>query len=213
MNFLKLLRTNWPFVLPYAVLLFGLGVYQILYRQGIILLEINRYYSFQADVFFKYFTHLGDGVFCISVGILMLFWSRAKGLLILLSYAVSGILAQLIKNFGFPKEPRPAEYFARMMNSLHTVSGVELSHWNSFPSGHTTSAFAFFALIAVWVKHPMLKFLCLSVAVTVAFSRMYLLQHFLVDVYVGSLLGTITAWTLLIKWMRSIEKIKMPLRK
>lgn len=213
MNFLKLLRTNWPFVLPYGVLLFGLGVYQILYRQGIILLEINRYYSFQADVFFKYFTHLGDGVFCISVGILMLFWSRAKGLLILLSYAVSGILAQLIKNFGFPKEPRPAEYFARMMNSLHTVSGVELSHWNSFPSGHTTSAFAFFALIAVWVKHPMLKFLCLSVAVTVAFSRMYLLQHFLVDVYVGSLLGTITAWTLLIKWMPSIEKIKMPLRK
>ena len=213
MNFLKLLRTNWPFVLPYAVLLFGLGVYQILYRQGIILLEINRYYSFQADVFFKYFTHLGDGVFCISGGILMLFWSRTKGILILLSYAVSGILAQLIKNFGFPKEPRPAEYFAKMMNSLHTVSGVELSHWNSFPSGHTTSAFAFFALIAVWVKHPMLKFLCLSVAVTVAFSRMYLLQHFLVDVYVGSLLGTLTAWTLLIKWMRSIEKIKMPLRK
>ena len=213
MNFLKLLRTNWPFVLPYGALLFWLGVYQILYRQGIILLEINRYYSFQADVFFKYFTHLGDGAFCISVGILLMFWSRAKGILILISYAVSGILAQLIKNFGFPREPRPAEYFSRMMNLLHTVSGVELSHWNSFPSGHTTSAFAFFALIAVWVKHPMLKFLCLLCAVTVAFSRMYLLQHFLVDVYVGSLLGTITAWVLLINYMPAIEKIKMPLLK
>lgn len=213
MNFLKLLRTNWPFVLPFGVLLFGLGVYQILYRQGIILLEINRYYSFQADVFFKYFTHLGDGAFCISIGILLLFWSRAKGILILLSYAVSGILAQLIKNFGFPKEPRPAEYFSKMMNSLHTVSGVELSHWNSFPSGHTTSAFAFFALIAVWVKHPVLKFLCLLCAVTVAFSRMYLLQHFLVDVYVGSLLGTLTAWILLIKYMPAIEKLKMSVRK
>jgi membrane-associated phospholipid phosphatase len=213
MNFLKLLRTNWPFVLPYGALLFWLGVYQILYRQGIILLEINRYYSFQTDVFFKYFTHLGDGAFCISVGILLMFWSRAKGILILISYAVSGILAQLIKNFGFPREPRPAEYFSRMMNSLHTVSGVELSHWNSFPSGHTTSAFAFFALIAVWVKHPMLKFLCLLCAVTVAFSRMYLLQHFLVDVYVGSLLGTLTAWVLLINYMPAIEKIKMPLRK
>jgi membrane-associated phospholipid phosphatase len=122
-------------------------------------------------------------------------------------------LAQLIKNFGFPREPRPAEYFSRMMNLLHTVSGVELSHWNSFPSGHTTSAFAFFALIAVWVKHPMLKFLCLLCAVTVAFSRMYLLQHFLVDVYVGSLLGTITAWVLLINYMPAIEKIKMPLLK
>jgi membrane-associated phospholipid phosphatase len=213
MNFLKLLRTNWPFVLPYGLLLFGLGVSQILYRQGLILLEINRYYSPQADVFFKYFTHLGDGIFCISAGVLLLFRSRVKGILILISYAVSGILAQLIKNFGFPQEPRPAEYFAKMMNSLHTVSGVELSHWNSFPSGHTTSAFAFFALIAVWVKHPMLKFLCLLVAATVAFSRMYLLQHFLVDVYAGSILGTLTAWGLLIKWMPVIEKIKMPLRK
>lgn len=206
MNFLKLLRTNWPFALPYGVLLFGLGTYQILYRQGIILLEINRYYSSQADVFFKYVTHLGDGAFCISVGILLMFRSRAKGLLILISYAVSGILAQLIKNFGFPKEPRPAEYFAKTMNSLHTVSGVELSHWNSFPSGHTTSAFAFFALIAVWVKHPVLKFICLLCAVTVAFSRMYLLQHFLVDVYAGSILGTLTACVLILKLLPILEK-------
>lgn len=213
MNFPKLLCTNWPFVLPYGLLLFGLGVSQILYRQGLILLEINRYYSPQADVFFKYFTYLGDGMFCVAVGVLFLFWSRAKGILILISYAISGILAQLIKNFGFPEEPRPVEYFAKMLDSLHTVSGVELSHWNSFPSGHTTSAFALFALVAIWVKPPILKFLCLLIAAMVAFSRMYLLQHFLVDVYVGSILGTTTAWGLLIKFMPAIEKIKMPLGK
>lgn len=210
MNFRKLLRTNWPFMLPYGLLLFGLGVSQILYRQGLILLEINRYYSPQADVFFKYFTYLGDGIFCVAVGVLFLFWSRAKGILILISYVISGILAQLIKNFGFPEEPRPVEYFAKMLNSLHTVAGVELSHWNSFPSGHTTSAFALFALVAIWVKPPILKFLCLLIAAMVAFSRMYLLQHFLVDVYVGSILGTATAWVLFIKFMPSIEKIKMP---
>lgn len=210
MNFRKLLRTNWPFMLPYGLLLFGLGVSQILYRQGLILLEINRYYSPQADVFFKYFTYLGDGIFCVAVGVLFLFWSRAKGILILISYVISGILAQLIKNFGFPEEPRPIEYFAKMLNSLHTVAGVELSHWNSFPSGHTTSAFALFALVAIWVKPPILKFLCLLIAAMVAFSRMYLLQHFLVDVYVGSILGTATAWVLFIKFMPSIEKIKMP---
>lgn len=197
-------------MLPYGLLLFGLGVSQILYRQGLILLEINRYYSPQADVFFKYFTYLGDGIFCVTVGVLFLFWSRAKGILILISYVISGILAQLIKNFGFPEEPRPVEYFAKMLNSLHTVAGVELSHWNSFPSGHTTSAFALFALVAIWVKPPILKFLCLLIAAMVAFSRMYLLQHFLVDVYVGSILGTATAWVLFIKFMPSIEKIKMP---
>ncbi len=196
MNFLKLLRTNRAFIIPYSILLIGLGICQILYRQGIISLEVNRYYGSLTDLFFKYFTHLGDGSFCIGTGLIVLFWSRPKGFLILLSYAVSGIFAQLIKHLGFPKEPRPAEYFSGMMHHLHTVEGVELSHWNSFPSGHTTSAFALFALAALWAKHPLLKFLCLAVGVTVAFSRMYLLQHFLIDVYIGSLLGTLTAYLL-----------------
>lgn len=194
MNLIKLFRANWPFILPYLGLLVGLGVYQILYRQGIIALEVNRHFSLVADIFFKYVTYLGDGAFCVMLGFLFLFWSRAKGIAILVSYAISGILAQLIKNFGFPKEPRPAAYFDGMMNTLHTVSGIELSHWNSFPSGHTTSAFAVFALLAVWIKSPMLKFLCLIVAVLIGFSRMYLLQHFLIDVYVGSILGTLTAF-------------------
>jgi len=200
MNFIRLLRTNWPFTLTYGALLVGFGVCQILYRQGIISLEINRHYSTWADTFFKYITHLGDGVFCVGVGVGLWFRARKKGYLVLGAYAASGILAQLIKNVGFPKEPRPAEYFARMMSSLHTVPGVELSHWNSFPSGHTTSAFALFALLALWTPNPWLKWACLMVACIVGFSRMYLLQHFMVDVYVGSLLGTLTAWLLALKF-------------
>ncbi len=198
MNLLRLLRINWAFMLPYAVFLLGCGSYQLLYRQGIISLEVNHFYHPWADVFFKYATHLGDGAFVIGVGLIMLYKSRPKGILVLASYAISGIIAQLIKNFGFPKEPRPAEYFSGMMQYLHTVEGVELSHWNSFPSGHTTSAFALLALIAIWVKSPFLKFLCLLTATTIGFSRMYLMQHFLIDVYVGSLLGTLTAYTLVL---------------
>lgn len=200
MNFIRLLRTNWPFALTYGLLLGGLGICQILYRQGIISLEINRYNSTWADIFFKYITHLGDGVFCVGVGVGLLFRARKKGYLVIGAYAISGILAQLIKNFGFPKEPRPVEYFAGMMQSLHTVPGVELSHWNSFPSGHTTSAFALFALLALWTSKPWLKVGCLVMACIIGFSRMYLLQHFMVDVYVGSLLGTLTAWGLALKF-------------
>ncbi|MEZ4903778.1 MAG: phosphatase PAP2 family protein [Spirosomataceae bacterium] len=198
MKIINLLRSNWLFMVPYLGLLLGLGVEQILYRQGIITLEVNRYSSTEADLFFTYFTHLGDGVFCIFLGLLLLFWSKAKGILLLVSYTISGVLAQLIKNFGFPKEPRPAEYFAGMMDSLHTVSGVTLSHWNSFPSGHTTSAFAVFGLLAIWTASPLLKFSCLVVAVLVGFSRMYLLQHFLIDVYAGSLLGVLTAYSVVL---------------
>lgn len=206
MNLLRLLRSNWPFWIPYCILLIGMSITQLLYRQGIISLEVNRYSNPYADLFFKYVTHLGDGAFVIGTGLILLYKSRPKGILILLAYAVSGIFAQLIKNFGFPKEPRPAEYFSGMMQHLHTVEGVELSHWNSFPSGHTTSAFAFFALIALWVKSPLLKFLCLAAAVTIGFSRMYLMQHFLVDVYAGSLLGTLTSYALVL----NSHRLKLP---
>lgn len=200
MNFIRLLRANWPFVLGYGLLLLGLGVCQILYRQGIITLTINQYYSPLADTFFKYVTYLGDGVFCVVLGIGLWFRARKKAYLLIGAYAISGILAQLIKNVGFPKEPRPVEYFAGMINSLHTVSGVELSHWNSFPSGHTTSAFALFALLTLWTPKPWLKVGCLVMACLIGFSRMYLLQHFMVDVYAGSLLGTLTAWGLALKF-------------
>lgn len=200
MNFIRLLRANWPFVLGYGLLLLGLGVCQILYRQGIITLTINQYYSPLADTFFKYVTYLGDGVFCVVLGIGLWFRARKKAYLVIGAYAISGILAQLIKNVGFPKEPRPVEYFAGMINSLHTVSGVELSHWNSFPSGHTTSAFALFALLTLWTPKPWLKVGCLVMACLIGFSRMYLLQHFMVDVYAGSLLGTLTAWGLALKF-------------
>ena len=209
MNFLKLLRVNLVFVLPYGLILMGLGVYQILYRQGIILLEINRFYNDSADVFFQYVTHLGDGLFCIAVGLAYWFRSWIKSVAVLVSYAVSGILAQLIKHFGFPKEPRPAEYFSKMMDSLHTVPGIELSHWNSFPSGHTTSAFALFALLSLWGKPPWWKLLCLCAATAVGFSRMYLLQHFLVDVYAGSLLGTLTAWAVFLRLEPILERKKV----
>lgn len=206
MNLLKSLRTHWPFWIPYSVFLIGTGIAQLLYRQGIISLEVNRYSNPFADLFFKYVTHLGDGAFVIGAGLVMLYRSRPKGILVLLSYAISGIFAQMIKHFGFPQEPRPAEYFSGMMQHLHTVEGVELSHWNSFPSGHTTSAFAFFALIALWVKSPFLKFLCLAAALTVGFSRMYLMQHFMIDVYVGSLLGSLTAYTLVL----NSHRLKLP---
>jgi membrane-associated phospholipid phosphatase len=206
MNSLRLLRRNLFFFTPYSLLLIGAGIWQILYRQGIIALDINRLHHPWADIFFKYITFLGDGLFCVILAAIYFFWSKQKGIALFLSYAISGIIAQSIKKFGFPKEPRPAEYFADMMTQIHTVTGVELSHWNSFPSGHTASAFAVFTLLAFWSKTPALKVCCLILAALVGYSRLYLFQHFLIDVYVGSILGTIVAVLVTNKWTVKIDE-------
>lgn len=64
---------------------------------------------------------------------------------------------------------------------------------NSFPSGHATSAFAVFTCLALLTKNSYLKIIFFIIAVIAAFSRTYLSQHWLVDVTIGSLIGTIAA--------------------
>ncbi|MFN4147550.1 MAG: phosphatase PAP2 family protein [Runella sp.] len=187
-------RLNAVFYLSYLLLLAGVGWFQLLFSQADISLWVNQHHHPVADIFFKYFTHLGDGAFCIALGVICFFFSRLKGRLLILAYALSGVLAQILKRFAFPDRPRPAAYFAEILPQIHTVAGVELAHWHSFPSGHTTSAFAVFGFLAFQVSTTWAKVGLLLVAVLVGYSRLYLFQHFLVDVYFGSILGITIAW-------------------
>jgi membrane-associated phospholipid phosphatase len=196
MNLINLFRNQRAFFVPYSILLLGVVVMQLLYRQGIISLWVNQRHEPWADGLFRSATHLGDGRFCVAVGLGALLWSYRKGSLLLASFAVSGLLSQVVKNTL--NEPRPVEYFSGVLSSLHLVPGVELAHWGSFPSGHTTSAFALYTLLACWSTAYFWQAFWLIPAVAVAFSRVYLLQHFLVDVTVGSLLGIFTALYLLV---------------
>jgi membrane-associated phospholipid phosphatase len=72
---------------------------------------------------------------------------------------------------------------------LKEVRDLELLGFNSFPSGHALSAFAlFFCLLFVSRSH-FLKILFFILALLAAYSRVYLSQHWLIDIYVGSIIG------------------------
>ena len=96
---------------------------------------------------------------------------------------------------------------------VKTVPGYELRSWNSFPSGHTISAFGLFCMMAFFLKKHYLKLLVMVVAVLVAYSRVYLMQHFYVDVYVGSMIGVAMAMATYCilddaKWVKKLLKEK-----
>ncbi|MGH2994531.1 MAG: phosphatase PAP2 family protein [Solirubrobacterales bacterium] len=57
----------------------------------------------------------------------------------------------------------------------------------SFPSGHTTTAFA--AAVAISIVQPRLRLPMLAIAGLVGISRAYLGVHFVIDVVAGALLG------------------------
>lgn len=159
-------------------------------------LLINRYNNEWADHAFEYFTWLGDGFSITILCILLFAWHRGKGIIVSISCLVASLIAQLLKQFVFPGEPRPLLYFSEMnrISELHRVALSENAFINSFPSGHSTVAFAFFCAACVLVvKRPALQSLFFLLAFGIGYSRIYLSQHFLSDVTMGAFIGTATA--------------------
>lgn len=181
------------FLVPFVLLWLSVGYLEFFYSQNYIILAINHHWTPEQDTFFAAMTNLGDGYFVILAALIALYFSYQRGTLILAGYALSGIIVQISKTFIFPDSHRPAFVMSHVLPWLHTVADVRMYQNSSFPSGHTTSAFALFAMLAFFSRSPLVKFLCILPAVGVAYSRMYLLQHFLLDVHVGSVLGTGTA--------------------
>ncbi len=87
---------------------------------------------------------------------------------------------------------RPAKYFELFENyKLHLVEGVKIHSLQSFPSGHTATAFSIFLTLALITKNHVLKLFCFVIAVLVAYSRVYLSQHFFVDIAAGTVIGVV----------------------
>lgn len=149
--------------------------------------SLNQQHSYPGDLFFRYFTHVGDGLFMIATGVVLLGLGKRKlGILILASFLLSGLFVQLFKRYK--PEPRPGRYFSKI-ERIHKVEEQPLMGNNSFPSGHTTTAFAMFSMLALATRNYSLQFIYFLMALLVGYSRIYLGHHFFKDVYFGSLIG------------------------
>ena len=145
-------------------------------------LLLNNNYGRAADYFFRYFTYMGDGLLWIAWIIVILKRKRKQLLpLIISSFILTTIFTQIFKYFILPNEARPSAAFENTL-SIHFVKGVEVHSINSFPSGHTATAFTFVLLIALTIKRNDFLLLAFIVALLVAYSRVYLAQHFPLDI-------------------------------
>ena len=152
---------------------------------------LNAYHSHFLTAFFTWFTYLGDGFFCVATGILLfVFKKRFLSLMVLGSYAMSGIIAQVLKYYII--EARPAVYL-KDSSYPYFIDDVTLHNLHSFPSGHTVSAFALAAVLSFAAKNKNYSILFLAAAILVGYSRVYLAQHFIDDVLAGAVIGLISA--------------------
>lgn len=206
---IDLLRRNCWFFLPYALTLTVVGTLQLLTTQTQLMRWVNVRNTPIADVFFLYVTYLGDGAFFVIICIILLIYNRRMGILAFASFALSSVLSLFLKTVVFDGSPRPLRFFEHSLSEYHLIEGLDIHSYNSFPSGHTTSAFALFGILAFLDRRKGRGWVYFLIAALTGYSRVYLFQHFVEDVFVGSLIGT-GASMLVYLWLKKVSRAGGP---
>lgn len=119
--------------------------------------------------------------------------------------------------------PRPITWFAIHVPDvmLPTTPGVTMHEWCSFPSGHTTNFFVVACVMALLVKdywcqradkgecmshqaEGAIEVVLVLFASVGAYTRLYMSQHFALDVFAGMAIGmgcTMALWLMAQKWV------------
>lgn len=194
-------------VLIYAVFMLISLILISIYTKKDLHLEVNQYHSNFFDVFFKYSTFLGDGVMFGVLFLVFLFVKRKAAYAFAFSGILTLVLVHVFKKIIFKGLPRPAEFIG--IENLHIIDGVKMAFWNSFPSGHTTTAFAIFTVLTFTYAKCKSQYLWVSLAIIAGLSRVYLSQHFWMDIFAGSILGILIGFISVFIFSRVEKEIQL----
>lgn len=170
-------------------------------------LIINQHHNAALDVLFQYGTYLGDGLIYLPLLVYCIFFHRALLIPAVLSIVICLFLTHFLKRIVFPDALRPISLEAQQI-VIHKIEGMHMNRVNSFPSGHTATAFSTALVLASVVKDRRWVWLLPLLAFLVAYSRVYLAQHFVTDVFGGMFIGIITALVTL--WLEPVVLHALP---
>lgn len=193
---LHITKNIYYFIVPYFITLAYLVFLTSTYDKHELHLCMNSFHTVFLDQFFKYFTEFGGGYlpYIIIGGILIYRWRL--GVYLAIVQLLGGLLSLVGKRWF--NELRPLSYFQEYYPNitLPLIDGVKMYHHYSFPSGHTITIFALTFGLALTINKKGLNLLLFLVAALTAYSRVYLSQHFAIDILAGSVVGVFCAWIL-----------------
>jgi len=191
-----------PFFILYLILLAACLLIKLIYTKDEIYFAVNTRYNDFLDTVEPYITDLGNGWAIVILAAIVALYNYRIAFLLITTFVITSLSVQVAKFFF--DAPRPKLHFAKEINKLHFAKGVEMLSHNSFPSGHTLTAFATGVLLTYLAKNKNWAWLLMFYGVMVGFSRMYLSEHFFEDVIAGSIMGVV----LTILWIWFIENKK-----
>ena len=192
------LQRNSIFIGLSLILIVVLGLALIYIPKGELHLLLCDRHTPARDIFYRYYTRVGEWFPYVLAIALLLFSRIGDGVFAASGMLLSALTTQLFK--FLINAPRPATWFAEHMPevSLPLVDGVTLNYWFSFPSGHTTSFFALALVLSIILSRSsrisrisriLMQVALFALAALGAYSRIYLSQHFTFDVLAGIIVG------------------------
>lgn len=154
------------------------------------------------DPFMEIYTQLGNaGMLFIALGVLMLCFKQTR------RAGFSALCAMLIGLVVVNLTIKPLAARARPWLVIENFVNLVPEHDpNSFPSGHTNSAFAFALAVCMSAPKRWMKVSAVCAAVLMGLSRLYVGVHFPSDVIVGAAIGSLCglagAWVVRKAWER-----------
>ena len=212
-----------PFLVPTLVLALVLGIALLITPKAELHLALCQPHTTGLDTIVPIITNLVDWLPYLCV-ILLLFYRVGWATFLASNLLLSTIIVQPIKHIVCA--PRPLTWFAENMPdvTLPLVEGVRMNHWLSFPSGHTTTFFVLFYRLSIILcaenvtGKMILSFLCFLCASFGAYTRIYLSQHFALDIFAGILIAvfsTLSLYFFLVKktkdtqfWGWNVQKLR-----
>lgn len=138
--------------------------------------------------FFITFTKLGNGgILWIALALTLLCFKRTRKVGLVISIAL--LIGTLITNVTLKNLVARTRPFYTIAD-LQTLIAYPTDY--SFPSGHTTSAFASCTSLFIMLDKRY-SFLFLVFATLMGFSRLYVGVHYPTDVFIGLIVGVLSA--------------------
>lgn len=188
---LQLTIRNKHFIIPVIAFFVCSSLLYLYFGNSVIHLQINKNINgYYADVFFSGITELGNGIVVFILLPIVLFFDINLAIRLISAFILSTLVVWLCKFVLFSDALRPIAAIKDAHDHLRLIPWVKIHRQGTFPSGHSTTIFTIFCCFAFAAKSNFVKTVLFLIALVIAFSRVYLSQHFLQDVAAGALNGT-----------------------
>lgn len=175
------------------ILFFFLAILLILtIPKGNLVLAFNQTYTNFSVKAVRFINLFGDGIMFAFYVPILLFHRFRRAIYFIMVILVQTIVVQFFKRGIADGFYRPFKYFQEQGIDLVVGDQVNINHFDSFPSGHATTSFSIGLFFMMFWKKTSYQMTLFFIALCGALARVYLAQHFLIDVCGGFFCAILT---------------------